>query len=185
MRPCAGRASAGPGLWSGRKPGTAGRAGLPPSGLDRRTHGPGRSGQPERSAAQPWTPRGMPLARPWPTTAWTACSANAYSPSCLTLWTRCGCRRDLATRRRVAAERSFPTWRHAGGGGASLAPRNRLSQPGARSRAFWEGLLVRAGFVPRCFEDHSRALVEMAARLLWYGADAAPEWLRGGCSLRR
>ena len=67
-------------------------------------------------------------------------------------------------------------------GGASLAPPEFGCLAGARSRAFWEGLLVRAGFVPRCFEDHSRALVEMAARLLWYGADAAPEWLRGGCA---
>ncbi len=67
-------------------------------------------------------------------------------------------------------------------GGASLAPPESGCLAGARSRAVWEGLLVRAGFVPRCFEDHSRALVEMAARLLWYGADAAPEWLRGGCA---
>ena len=67
-------------------------------------------------------------------------------------------------------------------GGASLAPPESGCLAGARSRAVWEGLLVRAGFVPRCFEDHRRALVEMAARLLWYGADAAPEWLRGGCA---
>ena len=64
-------------------------------------------------------------------------------------------------------------------GGASLAPPESGCLAGARSRAVWEGLLVRAGFVPRCFEDHRRALVEMAARLLWYGADAAQPFGRG------
>ncbi len=67
-------------------------------------------------------------------------------------------------------------------GGASPLPPESGCPAGARSRAVWEGLLVRAGFVPHCFEDHSRALVELAARLLWYGADAVPERLRGGCA---
>lgn len=67
-------------------------------------------------------------------------------------------------------------------GGVSPLPPEPGCPAGARSRAVWEGLLVRAGFVPHCFEDHSRALVELAARLLWYGADAVPERLRGGCA---
>ncbi len=67
-------------------------------------------------------------------------------------------------------------------GGVSPLPPESGCPAGARSRAVWEGLLVRAGFVPHCFEDHSRALVELAARLLWYGADAVPERLRGGCA---
>ena len=53
---------------------------------------------------------------------------------------------------------------------------------GARPRAEWGGLLARAGFLLHCFEDHSPALADLAARLVWYGAGAAPHWLRGGCT---
>ena len=44
---------------------------------------------------------------------------------------------------------------------------------GARAQAEWRGLMEAAGFSVVYFEDNSRALVELAARMVWYG-DAAP-----------
>ena len=70
-----------------------------------------------------------------------------------------------------------------GGPAARLACREGTScLDGARPRAEWDGLLARAGFLLHCFEDHSPALADLAARLVWYGAGAAPHWLRGGCT---
>lgn len=45
---------------------------------------------------------------------------------------------------------------------------------GARPRQEWEDLLARAGFLLHSFEDHSRALIELAAQLLWHGVANAP-----------
>lgn len=42
---------------------------------------------------------------------------------------------------------------------------------GARRRDVWEAMLTSAGFALLHFEDHSRALRDLAARLLWYGVD--------------
>lgn len=40
---------------------------------------------------------------------------------------------------------------------------------GARDEAGWRGLMEAAGFTIVHFEDNSRALVELAARMVWYG----------------
>ena len=40
---------------------------------------------------------------------------------------------------------------------------------GARAEADWRGLMTTAGFTLVYFEDNSRALVELAARMVWYG----------------
>ena len=40
---------------------------------------------------------------------------------------------------------------------------------GARAETDWRGLMTTAGFTPMHFEDNSRALVELAARMVWYG----------------
>lgn len=40
---------------------------------------------------------------------------------------------------------------------------------GARAEAEWRGLMEAAGFTLAYFEDNSRALVELAARMVWYG----------------
>ncbi|WP_394027223.1 DVU_1556 family methyltransferase [Desulfovibrio falkowii] len=44
---------------------------------------------------------------------------------------------------------------------------------GARSVLLWNAYLGEAGFHVVRYEDHSRALVELAARMLWYGGDEA------------
>lgn len=93
-----------------------------------------------------------------------------------------GCRRALRSGGALLLSDLFRHGDMPKEGDASLIPPESGCLAGARSRAVWESLLDRAGFVLRCFEDHSRALVELAARLLWYGADAGPKWLRGGCA---
>ena len=40
---------------------------------------------------------------------------------------------------------------------------------GARAETDWRGLMTTAGFTLVHFEDNSRALVELAARMVWYG----------------
>ena len=40
---------------------------------------------------------------------------------------------------------------------------------GARAETDWRGLMTTAGFTLMHFEDNSRALVELAARMVWYG----------------
>lgn len=62
------------------------------------------------------------------------------------------------------AEQANPA-QHAAPGTSCLA--------GARPESAWRGLLQAAGFQLTHFEDNSRALVELAARMIWYG-DAAP-----------
>ena len=44
---------------------------------------------------------------------------------------------------------------------------------GARAQADWRDLMEAAGFTLVHFEDNSRALVELAARMVWYGEDTA------------
>ncbi len=51
---------------------------------------------------------------------------------------------------------------------------------GARRRDAWEAMLISAGFTLLHFEDHSRALRDLAARLLWYGVDSS-RCLHGLC----
>ena len=43
---------------------------------------------------------------------------------------------------------------------------------GARPESAWRGLMEAAGLRLLHFEDNSRALVELAARMIWYGDDA-------------
>ena len=43
---------------------------------------------------------------------------------------------------------------------------------GARPESAWRGLVEAAGLRLLHFEDNSRALVELAARMIWYGDDA-------------
>lgn len=43
---------------------------------------------------------------------------------------------------------------------------------GARPESVWRGLVEAAGLHLLHFEDNSRALVELAARMIWYGDDA-------------
>lgn len=43
---------------------------------------------------------------------------------------------------------------------------------GARPESVWRGLVEAAGLRLLHFEDNSRALVELAARMIWYGDDA-------------
>lgn len=50
---------------------------------------------------------------------------------------------------------------------------------GARSRQETERLLEENGFTLLLFEDHSAALKELAARLLWYGDEELCSLLRG------
>ena len=50
---------------------------------------------------------------------------------------------------------------------------------GARAEAAWRGLVEAAGFTVMHFEDSSRALVELAARMVWYGDGPIG---RGGCA---
>lgn len=60
-------------------------------------------------------------------------------------------------------------------GTVSLCSEARSScADGARAREEWESLFAQAGFFLHSFEDHSRALAELAARLIWYGAADAP-----------
>ena len=52
---------------------------------------------------------------------------------------------------------------------------------GARPESAWRGLVQAAGFEMTHFEDNSRALVELAARMIWYGdADPRPAPIAGG-----
>ena len=54
---------------------------------------------------------------------------------------------------------------------------------GARPAALWERYLQQAGFQIATYEDHSRALVELAARMVWYGeTGSGGKGLSGGCS---
>lgn len=72
-------------------------------------------------------------------------------------------------------------------GTVSLCSEARSScADGARAREEWESLLARAGFFLHYFEDHSRALAELAARLIWYGAADAPamDGLAAHCACR-
>lgn len=50
---------------------------------------------------------------------------------------------------------------------------------GARPADEWRGLIKRAGFCRIFFEDNSRALVELAARMVWYGDE--PPGVGGSC----
>ena len=50
---------------------------------------------------------------------------------------------------------------------------------GARAEAAWRGLVEAAGFTVMHFEDNSRALVELAARMVWYGDGPIGQ---GGCA---
>lgn len=43
---------------------------------------------------------------------------------------------------------------------------------GARAEGAWRGLMEEVGFTLRHFEDNSRALVELAARMVWYGDES-------------
>ena len=52
---------------------------------------------------------------------------------------------------------------------------------GARAQAVWRGLMEAAGFRPVHFEDNSRALVELAARMVWYGEDSAGQGKNCAC----
>ena len=55
---------------------------------------------------------------------------------------------------------------------------------GARPESVWRGLVEAAGLRLLHFEDNSRALVELAARMIWYGDAAtrpAPDG-KGGCA---
>ena len=51
---------------------------------------------------------------------------------------------------------------------------------GARTRSAVEDMLARAGFSLLVFEDHSAALRELAAKLLWYGDETRCAQLRPG-----
>ena len=56
---------------------------------------------------------------------------------------------------------------------------------GARAETDWRGLMTTAGFTLMHFEDNSRALVELAARMIWYGDDAtrpAADYGSQGCA---
>ncbi len=54
---------------------------------------------------------------------------------------------------------------------------------GARTLREMEDMLAGAGFLLLAFEDHSAALRELAAKLLWYGDDTLHAQLRtGACS---
>lgn len=64
----------------------------------------------------------------------------------------------------------------AGGGHADSEARlmGASCLSGARPAAQWQGLLAQAGFFLHHFEDHSPALRELIARLIWYGDADAP-----------
>lgn len=67
--------------------------------------------------------------------------------------------------------------RHSAHGASCLA--------GARPESAWRGLVQAAGFSLLRYEDNSRALVELAARMIWYGDDAprpAPGCACGGAA---
>ena len=76
------------------------------------------------------------------------------------------------------------------GSGQALAVRAKQAQhaapgrsclAGARPESAWRGLVQAAGFEVTHFEDNSRALVELAARMIWYGdADPRPAQVAGG-----
>ncbi|MGV7096682.1 DVU_1556 family methyltransferase [Desulfovibrio sp. QI0434] len=56
---------------------------------------------------------------------------------------------------------------------------------GARPESAWRGLVEAAGLHLLHFEDNSRALVELAARMIWYGDDAtrpAADYGSQGCA---
>ena len=54
---------------------------------------------------------------------------------------------------------------------------------GARPADLWAQHLRQAGFKIVHYEDHSRALVELAARMVWYGGSGSGnEGVSGGCS---
>lgn len=61
----------------------------------------------------------------------------------------------------------------------SMGIRGTSCLAGARSAACWNNLMEQAGFVPLHYEDNSRALAELAARMLWYGGDTAASALTG------
>lgn len=53
---------------------------------------------------------------------------------------------------------------------------------GARPAAHWEALLAQAKFFLHHFEDHSPALRELVARLIWYGDADAPAAVFSPCN---
>lgn len=62
---------------------------------------------------------------------------------------------------------------------ASLGPHSGQEVPvgssclaGAKPEPLWRGLIAAAGFELLHYGDKSRALVELAARMIWYGDDA-------------
>ena len=52
---------------------------------------------------------------------------------------------------------------------------------GARAQADWRDLMEAAGFTLVHFEDNSRALVELAARMVWYGEDSTGQGKNCAC----
>ena len=52
---------------------------------------------------------------------------------------------------------------------------------GARAEAVWSGFMEAAGFTLVHFEDNSRALVELAARMVWYGDDTTGQGKSCAC----
>ena len=66
---------------------------------------------------------------------------------------------DLMLRQGYASGLAYPAL---GGIGSSCLA-------GARAETDWRGLMTTAGFTLVHFEDNSRALVELAARMVWYG----------------
>ena len=87
-----------------------------------------------------------------------------------------GARSDTAERRERGTFLSGPC----GSGKISVSPVAPASpiadgpcgtscMDGARTASLWDAYLREAGFCVVRYEDHSRALVELAARMLWYG----------------
>ena len=87
-----------------------------------------------------------------------------------------GLEKNSATSAGAQPEGADPGFSAAQGTGASC-------MEGARPAALWERYLKQAGFQIATYEDHSRALVELAARMVWYGETGSGGLgISGGCS---
>lgn len=82
-----------------------------------------------------------------------------------------GCGPDFSSRvgeNAVAVAGAAQAAASAGPRPAAAAPRS--CRAGARPAGVWQAMLAAAGLRVEVYEDHCRALAELAARLAWYGA---------------
>ena len=96
----------------------------------------------------------------------TGCSCAGSSSSA------CSCSGHASALQSTSLQSILPTTATAQPLPAEYAAPGSSCLAGARPESAWRGLVETAGLHLLHFEDNSRALVELAARMIWYGDDA-------------